>query len=886
VAVVPNVTLVATPNPTSVTLGTTATILKDSAVLSGGYYETGTITFTLYLGSTLLDTETVTANGNGTYTTPTSYTMSTTGTVTGTYQWNVSYNGNGNNNSVSENNNAAEQVVVSQGGPTLVATPNPTTVTLGTTASTLKDSVVLSGASNPTGTITFTLYLGSTLLDTETVTVNGNGSYSTPTGYTLPSTGTVTGTYQWNVTYSGNANNNPASENNNSAEQVVVSKAGPTLVATPNPTTVTLGATATTLKDSAVLSGGSNPTGTVTFTLYLGSTLLDTETVAVSGSGTYSTPTGYALATTGVYQWNAAYTGDANNTIVSENNNTAEQVVVIPAAPTFTGPAASTTSTTPAFSWTATPGATQYDLWVNDVTTGQSQVIRQQTLTVNSYTPATPLPAGSYQATVRVTTAGGTSAWSAAYSFSIILPAIPTLTAPTGSTANPTPVFTWTASAGAALYDLSVNNLTTGQVQIIRQQTLTTNSYTPSALLPAGSYTAWVQAINSAGNSAGWSAGLNFTITGPVPPTMTAPVGASVNITPTFTWTASGGATRYDLWVSDLTTGQYPILRQQNLLTNSYTPAVPLTVGSYTAWVQAYNGTVALGNWSAGSSFTIVAPAAPTLTGPATTITTTTPTFTWTASAGATQYQVWAENTTTGQNPVVNQTVTTTSYTPAAAIPRGQYFFWVRAANSAGAYGPWSAAYQFLIDTTAPAIPTITGPVASTSSLTPTITWSASAGAARYDLWVNNTTTGQIEIIRQQTLATNSFTPVAPLPVGIYTAWVEAFDNTNQTRGWSATYFFTITPPAAPAQLAPSGSISNSLPTFSWGAVANAVRYELWVDDVTTSQSPVIDQQNLAANAFTPSTALAKGNYRFWVRAFNANGNAGNWSSEVDFTIM
>ena len=64
--------------------------LKDTAVLSGGYYETGTITFTLYLGSTMVDTETVTVSGNGTYTTPTGYTLPTTGTVTGTYQWDAS----------------------------------------------------------------------------------------------------------------------------------------------------------------------------------------------------------------------------------------------------------------------------------------------------------------------------------------------------------------------------------------------------------------------------------------------------------------------------------------------------------------------------------------------------------------------------------------------------------------------------------------------------------------------------------------------------------------------------------------------------------------------------------------------------------------------------
>ena len=44
---------------------------------------------------------------------------------------------------------------------------------------------------------------------TETVTVSGNGTYTTPIGFTLPTSGTVIGTYQWVATYSGDANNNP-----------------------------------------------------------------------------------------------------------------------------------------------------------------------------------------------------------------------------------------------------------------------------------------------------------------------------------------------------------------------------------------------------------------------------------------------------------------------------------------------------------------------------------------------------------------------------------------------------------------------------------------------------------------------------------------------------
>jgi uncharacterized repeat protein (TIGR01451 family) len=326
--------ILTTPSLTTVTLGTSSVTLNDTAVLSGGYDETGTITFTLYLGSTKLDAETAAVSGNGNYSTPTGYTLPTTGTVTGTYQWDASYSGDTNNKSVSENNATAEQVVVSPASPAITTTPNVTTVTLGTSSVALNDTAVLSGGYHETGTITFTLYVGSTLVNTETATVSGNGSYTTPTGYTLPTTGTVTGTYQWDASYSGDTNNSAVSDNNAANEQVTVKPASPTITTTPNLTSVTLCSSSVTLKDTAVLSGGYNETGTITFTLYSpNNTLLDTEAVTVSGNGTYTTPNGYTLPTsgtvTGTYQWDATYTsGNSNNAAASDLNDKTEQVTV------------------------------------------------------------------------------------------------------------------------------------------------------------------------------------------------------------------------------------------------------------------------------------------------------------------------------------------------------------------------------------------------------------------------------------------------------------------------------------------------------------------------------------------------------------------------------
>ena len=118
-----------------------------------------------------------------------------------------------------------------------------------------------------------------------------------------------------------------------------INTASPTLATIPSPTTVTLGTSTVILTDSATLSGGNSPTGSITFTLFHngGTTPVDTETVTVSGNGTYTTPTGFTLPTTGTvigtYQWHASYSGDGSNNPVSENNAANEQVTVSAASP-------------------------------------------------------------------------------------------------------------------------------------------------------------------------------------------------------------------------------------------------------------------------------------------------------------------------------------------------------------------------------------------------------------------------------------------------------------------------------------------------------------------------------------------------------------------------
>jgi hypothetical protein len=129
---------------------------------------------------------------------------------------------------------------MAQNDPTLSTTPGTTTVTLGPPV-TLNDTAFLQSGFDPTGSITFTLVgPNGTTVDTEMVLVDGNGLYSTPTGFT-PSGPNGAGTYQWNATYSGDANNISASDLNDPNEQVTVNQDTPTLSTTPSTTTVRAG---------------------------------------------------------------------------------------------------------------------------------------------------------------------------------------------------------------------------------------------------------------------------------------------------------------------------------------------------------------------------------------------------------------------------------------------------------------------------------------------------------------------------------------------------------------------------------------------------------------------------------------------------------------------
>lgn len=202
---------------------------------------------------------------------------------------------------------------------TLTTTPSQTEALAGWW---LSDRATLSGGSNPTGTLTFTLHAPSdeactTAAFTAVVSVNGARDYYSWEGTQTGSPeATAVGVWRWKVAYSGDAQHAPVSSGCGD-ETVTVSKAGVYLsIYSPSGQQQTIPG-GLTVYGSA---GGYRPTGAVTVRLFAPSDPNCTGTPVLEqmfpfngswGVGIYaSIPSTNAL---GVWKWQADYPGDALN---------------------------------------------------------------------------------------------------------------------------------------------------------------------------------------------------------------------------------------------------------------------------------------------------------------------------------------------------------------------------------------------------------------------------------------------------------------------------------------------------------------------------------------------------------------------------------------------
>jgi hypothetical protein len=237
---------------------------------------------------------------------------------------------------------AAAAAVLASPARADLATPKVTTAASGSVpvGGQISDLAVLTGGAKPTGTVTFNLY------DVTDAKCAGKPVFTSTAPVDVPTnsaafTPTKAGTYTWIASYGGDAANAKATGAcTDPGETVVVTPLTPTITTVASPS-VALGGV---VGDTAVISGGYKPTGTVTFRLYGAGDPGCTGAPVFTSTMGLATPTvsaAYTPTAPGTYHFIATYNGDAANTQVGGGcADPTESVVVTPGPAKAPPPAA------------------------------------------------------------------------------------------------------------------------------------------------------------------------------------------------------------------------------------------------------------------------------------------------------------------------------------------------------------------------------------------------------------------------------------------------------------------------------------------------------------------------------------------------------------------
>jgi hypothetical protein len=837
--------------------------------------------------------------------------------------------------SVQATDTAGNPGVVSSGLAIMIDTsapgqPSTPTLVVASDGGTLGDGIT----NDATPTVIGTAEVGSTvtLYDTDGTTVLGTAVANGSGDYSITSTTLASGSHSLLVQATDAAGNSGAFS---LSFAITVDTAAPVQPGAP---------VLAAVSDSGTLGDGSTnaTTPTVTGTAEAGSTvtLYDTDGTTVLGSGVANGSGDYSMTstvlTTGNHTLLVRATDAAGNTGIASFGLTIKIDTAAPGQPsTPTLAVASdsgavgdgiTNETSPTLSGTAEAGST-VRLYDTDGTTVLGSAVASGTGDYSITSSA--LTAGSHTLLVRATDAAGNAgAFSSGFAITIdtaapgqpstptLLPASDSGTLGDGTTNDATPTVTGTAEVGSTvtLYD-------TDGTTVLGTALANGSGYSIiSTALTAGDHTLLVQATDAAGNSGAFSSGLAIKIDTAAPgqPSIlglaaasdsgTLGDGITIDTTPTLTGTAEAGSavTLYD-------TGGTTVLGSgvANGSGDYSITSSTLTAGSHTLLVRVTDAAGNTGPFSSGFALTIdtAAPGQPSVPALITASDSgtlgdgitgdTTPTVTGSAEAGSRVTLYDTDGTTVLGSGVANGTgdysITST------AITAGSHTLLAQAKDAAGNVGVASSGLTIMIDTSAPGQPSApalvvvsdTGALGDdlTSDTTPTVTGTAEAGST-VTLYDTDGTT-----VLGSGVASGSgdygITSTA-LASGNHTLLVKATDAAGNTGAFSSGLTLSIDAtapgqPSTPTLTAASdsgalgdGITSDTTPTVTGTAEAGSSVTLYDTNGTTVLGTAVV---NGSGDYSITSSTLTAGGHTLVVRATDAAGNAGAFSSGLAVTI-
>ena len=254
------------------------------------------------------------------------------------------------------------------------------------------------------------------------------------------------------------------------------------------------------------------------------------------------------------------------------------------------------------------------------------------------------------------------------------------------------------------------------------------------------------------------------------------------------------------------------------------------------------------------------------------------PTLKWNAVSGAAKYEVYRARSKDGTYSLMS-TQSATGYTNTSDLTNGNtYYYKVRALDANGTAGAWSSVVSVTYKQTLSA-PTVTG--GNDAQGRPTLTWKAVTGAAKYEVYRARSRSG--EYIKYSTVTGTSYTNISYIENGnTYYYKVRALDANGTAGAWSSivsvTYKQTLSAPTVTG-----GNDAQGRPTLKWNAVTGAAKYEVY--RARSMNGDYIKYSTVTGTSYTNTSYIEDGNtYYYKVRALDANGTAGAWSSIVSVT--
>lgn len=461
----------------------------------------------------------------------------------------------------------------------------------------------------------------------------------------------------------------------------------------------------------------------------------------------------------------------------------------------FAQPTGNSENPVPIFSWNSVPGAMRYELWVDDVSNGVARVIHESGLSDTAFATQQPLPAGRYRAWVRAFgAAGAIGTWSDAIDYEVQAAAnVPTVWTPFASVSNAAPLIAFSKVSGATHYSVRFGYGPTGGLGALPldQENLADNFLQIDSTFEPGDYVVTAVAWN--GTTQLGSDSARFVVEESNQMQIFSPGGETTNPRPTFAFSHVADASRYVVWVNDLTRGTNALIYRSNLTTPVFVPDSSLLPGDYRVWTRAYDGSTPVSSWSSSVDFTVNEVAtAPSVVGTLPTTQSSVPPITWTPVAGADSYDLQIDLVGGTQNPIHQATgLTTTTYRTDFALTPADYLVRVRSVTG-GVAGAWSADFALQVQSATQAAFSFPLAGSSIASAELFFAWSTVTDAARYELWINNLTTGAVQVIYDANISSNSFTPASSLAAGRYRAWVRSVAADNSATAWTPSLDFEV----------------------------------------------------------------------------------------------